>query len=365
MALNPRQAATLDLHRRLDEVLVPGLTHRFISGYQTTHPFVDSYMEGIAGDIGTGSEWGGYSFAQDDLDLISAIRRFHAQADGIDYSEDEILISAGSSSLLMVLMTFLHQSAIRSLYYFPPIYHAVYFLANLLDIDLSPLSQHALWDPEPPPVLPEGQHVLLFADPIWIAGRAVGSGTMNAVRQWQDRTGSTVIVDGTFEYLGWEWPPRREGSTRLVRDRTIRLICPTKSLAVHGIRFAYLLGPVQILKGLRWACDNVTGSASTFDLRAATRIMNVLLSPDRNRHLIAHIRGRYSALRANGFIESTVCEPDCGYYAFGRVSRSKRSDLVMDGRFFELSDLDAFYRINVLSPDIEVCGGGECGLAKV
>jgi len=50
-----------------------------------------------------------------------------------------------------------------------------------------------------------------------------------------------VVVDGTFQYLQWAWPERCERTSTLLRERTIRLVCPTKSLALHGIRFACLL----------------------------------------------------------------------------------------------------------------------------
>ncbi len=152
--------------------------------------------------------------------------------------------------------------------------------------------------------------------------------------------------------MKWDRPASRERSTQLDREQTIRLICPTKSLALHGIRFAYLLGPARLLDGLRWVCDNATGSASTFDLHAAARLMDVLSTPDGNRHLVEHIRDRYSDLRASNFIARTAYEPDCGYYVLGKVGRSEKTDLVMDGNYFELSGYDDFVRINLLSPDI-------------
>ena len=354
MPLTAKQAATLELHRQLDEVLyrMPRSARRFISGYQTTHPFIRSYMGGVAENNGHAYELGRYSFAQSQGELVEAVRSFHRHADGIDYSPDEILLSAGSSPLLQSLIIFLRQNAIRSLYYFRPIYHTFYFFADLLDVYLLPVCDHLLLDTEVSLRLPAGQHVLLFSDPIWIAGRAVADSAVDEVRRWQERTGSTVIVDGTFQYLKWDWPAKREGSTQLLRDQTIRLICPTKSLALHGIRFAYLLGPARFLKGLRWVCDNATGSASAFDLYVAVRLMDVLSSPDGNRHLLAHIHARYAELRANNFIVRTAHEPDCGYYVFGQVSRAERTDFVMGGNYFELNGYEDFVRINLLSPDI-------------
>jgi aspartate/methionine/tyrosine aminotransferase len=352
MPLTPQQAATLELHRQLDLILTPGFVGRFVSGYQTTHPFINSYLDELALKSNIAASMGIYSFAQDELQLIEGIRDFHKVADGVDYAPEEILLSAGSSPLLLVLMMFVRQSAIPFLCYFRPIYHAVYFFADLLDVALLPLSDQPPWDAESGLALPEGRHVLLFADPVWIAGRSVGEGVLDSIRRWQDRTGSTVIVDGTFQYLKWESVAREEGATRLSREHTIRLVCPTKCLALHGIRFAYLLGPAPLLQQLRWACDNVTGSASTFDLHAATRMMKIMSSPEGNWPLRDYIRTRYYQLLANGFIVRTACEPDCGYYVFGQTSCSSTTDLVMDGKYFELNHLDGCVRINLLSPHV-------------
>ena len=354
MTLTPRQAATLELHRQLDEVLVPGLERRFISGYQTTHPFIQNYLKDVVGKNGYAAELGAYSFAQDQRPLVETIRQFHQRADEIDYTPDQILLSAGSSPLLLTLMLFLRNNAVRTLYYFRPIYHSFYFFADQLNLSLVPLCEDLLVDDKSSLSLPDGKHVLLFSDPVWIAGRALDDRVIDEVRHWQERTGSTVLVDGTFQYLKWESPASKERSTQLVREQTIRLICPTKSLALHGIRFAYLLGPARLLDGLRWACDNATGSASTFDLHAAARLMDVLLTADGNRQLVTYIRERYSALRANNFIAQTAHEPNCGYYVLGKLGRSEKTDLVMNGKYFELAGYDDVVRINLLSPDIRL-----------
>jgi hypothetical protein len=130
------------------------------------------------------------------------------------------------------------------------------------------------------------------------------------------------------------------------------MICPTKSLALHGIRFAYLLGPADILATLRWTCDSLTGSASAIDLRLAGQIMRVLLAENGNRGLIDYIQERYRSLRRDGCIVETVREPQCGYYVFGKVAGCRSGDLLMDAEYFDLSGHEGCVRVNVLSPDL-------------
>src|SRR4029077_5143683 len=130
-------------------------------------------------------------------------------------------------------------------------------------------------------------------------------------------------------------PGGGERSAGLLPCDTLRGVCPTKSVALHGIRFAYVLGPARVLAGLRWTCESVTGAASRLDLRLGARIMSVLSQPEANGALIQHICARYRALLDGGVILDTVREPECGYYLLGRLGRREARDLLMNGEYFE------------------------------
>lgn len=54
-----------------------------------------------------------------------------------------------------------------------------------------------------------------------------------------------MFVDGTFQYLGWAGQ-QPELTSMLAAEATMRLVCPTKTLAMHGCRFAYLIAPEQL-----------------------------------------------------------------------------------------------------------------------
>lgn len=352
MALTAGQALALHLHQQLDHTLAARRNGRFISGYDTTHPFVRAYLGDIGARNGLERDASQYNFAQDQDELIRSIQAFHRVTDHVEYRGDEILVSAGSSPLILSILTWISQRGLDAVHYFRPLYHAFYFWSNVLKLPLLPLAEEPLWDDRAEFNLPERQRVLLLTDPVWFAGRAVGLSTIEALRRWQERTDSVVIVDGTFQYLSWAWPLRCERSATLIRERTIRLVCPTKSLALHGIRYAYLLGPANILRTLRWICDNVTGSASAVDLWLARRIMQVLAGPDGNRDLVAHIAARYRLLLDTGFIREPVREPECGYYIFGKLGRAAPEDLLMNGSYFEVDGHRDYVRVNVLSPDI-------------
>jgi aspartate/methionine/tyrosine aminotransferase len=171
------------------------------------------------------------------------------------------------------------------------------------------------------------------------------------IARWQRRTGSLVLVDGTFQYARWDRGSRREPTSRLEPDRTFRIVCPTKSLAVHGTRFAYLLLPPQHRQSLRYACANITGATSAANERFALRIMEVLDSDESNDALVAHIQSERHRLLESGVIRSEAAPPEAGYYTFAVLNdESMKEAIVMDQRFFGLHDLVAHVRVNLLYP---------------
>ena len=90
--------------------------------------------------------------------------------------------------------------------------------------------------------LPDKKTVLVFVDPLWFSGRRVPVAVVSDIASWQERTGSIIFVDGSFQYMPWDGN-RSEATSKLDITKTIRMICPTKILAIHGYRMSYALMP--------------------------------------------------------------------------------------------------------------------------
>src|SRR6202007_299705 len=86
--------------------------------------------------------------------------------------------------------------------------------------------------------LPEKETVLIFSDPIWYAAQPFPAGAIAEMANWQQRTLSTVFVDGSFQYMSWT-KEVFEHTSILDHEKTVRVVSPTKSLATSGYRFAY------------------------------------------------------------------------------------------------------------------------------
>lgn len=339
------------LHRELDTASRDSDSSVFLSGWQTRHPFAQDYLRGGSRRPESGAQ--DYVFLSDSAALTEPIRAFHLDRDGVDYPAERIYASNGSSPLLMAYFLRLRELGITAVWFVPPIYYTCYYFAESLGITLRRLDTAPLFDPQAQLDLPPSRTVLLLSDPIWIFGAPVHLTHLKAVAQWQRETGSEVFVDGTFQYTAWRAADNPEASAELDPAHTFRLVCPTKSTAVHGTRFAYLLLPPGMRESIRYPAANLTGASGSQAGVDALRLMEVLGSPRSNRDLCDHIADVHRLLWEREVILAEAVEPSVSYYTFARIDRRILDRcLLMDQRFFDLTDYDGYVRVNLLHPDI-------------
>ncbi|MCX4777623.1 pyridoxal phosphate-dependent aminotransferase [Streptomyces sp. NBC_01264] len=292
-----------------------------------------------------------YNFLSDSAAVTDAITRFHTRADGVTYERDAVYVSSGSSPLLLGSFLALKEMGVQEVCYVPPVYYACYYFCESLGIPMRQISGDLLHSETADLDLPERKTALVLCDPIWVFGTTVHERQIERIAQWQRRTGSLVLVDGTFQYARWDRSSRVELTSRLERELTLRLVCPTKSLAVHGTRFAYLLLPPELRETVRYACANITGATGAANEHFARRVMEVLDSDDSNDALVQHIQAERARLLDRGVIREEAALPEAGYYAFAVLNDASMKDaIVMDQRFFELDGFDNHVRVNLLYP---------------
>ncbi|WP_327275010.1 pyridoxal phosphate-dependent aminotransferase [Streptomyces sp. NBC_01224] len=349
MSVSP--AELLRLHRELDGTSRTNKAGRFLSGWQTTHPYAGRYLNGthvVAQDPGTLQN---YNFLSDSTSLTDAITGFHAKADDVAYERDAVYVSSGSSPLLLGFFLALKEMGVEEVCYVPPVYYSCYYFCDSLGIPMRQVSADLLHSETAELDLPERRSALVLCDPIWVFGTTVHERQIEKIAQWQRRTGSLVLVDGTFQYTRWDRSSRAEPTSRLDRDLTFRLVSPTKSLAVHGTRFAYLLLPPELRETVRYACANITGATSAANEHFARRIMEVLDSDESNDALVRHIQAERDRLLDSGVIRAEAGLPEAGYYTFAVLDDASMKDaIVMDQRFFGLDRFDNHVRVNLLYP---------------
>jgi aspartate/methionine/tyrosine aminotransferase len=168
------------------------------------------------------------------------------------------------------------------------------------------------------------------------------------IGEWQERTKSNVLVDGTFQYLKWN-DVVRENSSLLNKEYTFRIVCPTKSLVIHGVRFSYMLLPAGKREDIDYSCENISGSDGIFNLAGARQIMRRLNMEESNKKLRRYIAGRRGDLQGWVFGQ-TLGEPSCSYYVFAKPLINKESCITMGQDFFDLAGFDEYVRFNLLTP---------------
>lgn len=333
-------------YRQLAFELGDGDRGRMLSGWQCENPFVGSLLEAVRVSSSE-TDFRNYIYFDADELLAEKIRRLHLGLDGV--TPPAALAGAGASPLISTFVAWLAETGVRRVHFIPPLYHTLSTGLARYGIELVPVAEHQTFESDFDLRLPDGSSVLLLSDPIWYAGVAVPEEVLAAVRNWQERTGSIVFVDGSLQYLPWVGA-RHEHTAALVPDLTIRLISPCKQLAVNGYRFAYLVAPSRHEAALAWIYANLFGPASAESVVFAHAAVEAV-----DAGVISAALTELAAARFNSIVEQGQVTPgpmpSLGYYAFVRLS----SDLsiegpTMDGRFFDQPRFVGYTKINLLSP---------------
>jgi histidinol-phosphate/aromatic aminotransferase/cobyric acid decarboxylase-like protein len=348
--MQSRSDELLEAHHSLDFQCRHRDGRLFISDWYCDHPYVDHVMRAEIAGRPAGNSVVAYYFQNDDLTLHHQIVKFHANHGERDYGPEQVFVSAGLSSLITAQIMLLARRGVRKLYYVRPLYYTYYFLAQTLGIELVAVNDAPAIESGAPLELPAARgEWLIVCDPVWFLGKSASADAIDNIRQWQQATGGMVLVDGAFQYQRWAENNRPEESSRLVLGQTLRNLCPTKAVAVHGPRFAYSLIPAEFFEELRYCYANTAGSGSAFDRDAAVRIMAYLNARDSNTRLVELMSARYRFLQSESLIDDPV-GADASYFCFVRTPVPRRQMIVMDQTFFDIDCFPDLVRMNLLLP---------------
>jgi aspartate/methionine/tyrosine aminotransferase len=198
--------------------------------------------------------------------------------------------------------------------------------------------------------LPDRRTCLWITDPLWFAGVPLCGAVLADVGEWQRRTDSVVVVDGTFAYMEWEGPCPA-GVASLDPDLTYRLVCPTKALALHGFRFAYAIAPRRDATEFMEFHGRMHGATSLVDRIFAHRAVELLGDRFPSRTLWPYVRQRVDAITASGAIRDVVT-PTSGYFVFAASAAPESEVVGLGSGCFSATGHSEHVRINVLDDDV-------------
>lgn len=336
----------LQLHEDLEVKFGDGNGGDFLFGWQSINPFADDLLATVkrrAEEI----DYTKYSYMESDAALADEILDLHSTIDGVK-PDAAFCAASGGATVLFAFSYWLARNDIKEVFYVPPIYFTLLNGLRQFGIRARALGGYHSFEQEFRLELPAKKTVLVLADPVWYAGIPVPEDVINQVAAWQDMTGSLVFVDGSFQYMRWDHR-LCEPTAALNPCNTVRLISPTKSLVIHGYRFAYALLPKQIKPILSNCYTNIAGSSTADNVAFAYEAVRAMRNRKLTEQLITRAANRHAKLRGMHRIESPL-KPEAGYFVFEKINIPMADDnLRMDGRYFGQPRFPQHARMNLLS----------------
>jgi aspartate/methionine/tyrosine aminotransferase len=336
----------LKLHEELEIQFGDGNDGDFLFGWQSINPFAGSLLMAVQRRAES-IDYTKYSYMESDAALAEGVIDLHNAIDGVK-PEDVFCAGSGGTCLLFAFSYWLARNDIREVYYLPPVYFTLLNGLRQFGIHARALTGYHSFEKEFQLRLPTKRTVLMFADPVWYAGIPVPEDVVQQVAKWQELTGSLVFVDGSFQYMRWDHQ-LYEPTAMLDPLNTIRLVSPTKSLVIHGYRFAYSIVPRSVKAQLANCYSNISGPSTAINTAFAYEAIQAMRERKLTEQLITRAASRHANLRTMQRIESPLT-PKAGYFVFEKINVPLPGNaLRMDGRYFGQPRFPHHARMNLLS----------------
>lgn len=353
--LHDPSARAEDLARRYERLafdLGDGGKGAFISGWQCENPFAADLLA-EARDRSLSYDHTRYVYFDDEPELVRQVQSLHRTRDG--HCGSAVFCGPGSSSLLSGFASLLRRIGVHRVYYLPPLYFTLQLALARFSIEAVPVAEHQAFEADFRLKLPnEHSAVLIVTDPVWYAGAPMQPEVWDSIVEWQKAYESVIFVDGSLQYMPWPGAPRNEPSARLDPAKTFRLICPSKQLAVHGYRFAYVLCPPALERDYAWVCTNIYGPVNVDSIAFAYAAVTAMRAGSITFQLMERASRRHAALRRGGLLRSEYA-PSCGYFVFEEITAPLPVGyLQVDQRYFDLVGHGGKAKVNLLSPELHL-----------
>lgn len=319
----------------------------FLSGWQCENPYADEFIKRVR-EKDSETNAIKYNYMEMDEELSCSISEFHRKIDG-DCESFSFPSPCGSTSIIFSYCAHMARNGVKEIYYLPPIYFSMHFALKLFGIRARPISGVHAYEKQFSLNLPKKKTVLAFVDPIWFTGQKVPASFIQDIAQWQQETGSSIFVDGSFQYMPWEGE-RHEESSRFDPSLTMRMVCPTKIMAIHGYRFSYALMPKSDRVEFTNTFTNIYASSTASNLAFAREAVHEMEAGTITQSIIQLAKNRFSLLTEKEGLQ-TELTPNSGYFTFAKVTAPLPPGYkLMTQEFFEQRRFPEYAKVNLISP---------------
>lgn len=323
----------------------------FLSGWQCENPFVKEFLSTVKQNSEK-FDHTKYSYYDAHEDLLSSIHSYHKNLD--TNQPESVICGCGSTSLLSTFAAYLASIGITRVYYISPLYITLHTALHRFKIETIAVSDKHPYEKDFTLNLPKIKNsFLLLTDPVWFAGVPIHKEYIEEISKWQNEFDATIFVDGSLQYMPWD--DRRYESTSILNPaKTVRLVCPSKQMCIHGYRFSYMLAPSGISRKLNWTYTSLFGPAPVDSISFGQKAIQAVTEGHIPKQLSHFIRSRFELLISEHAIEPFVT-PECGYFIFAKVlKRLPDNYLLIDGSFFSKQNMSQYSKLNLLSPSIKL-----------
>lgn len=349
--VGPSTARLERLYRNLAFELGDGGQGDFLSGWQCVNPLAVEFTKRVKARSATLNH-ARYAYFDERSDLVLAILEHHRLVD--TKAPEAAVLGSGTTALLTAFVAFLGELGVRRVFAVDPLFLALQLALRRFRIDLEVSSELQPFERGFTLNLPQERGaVLLLTDPIWYTGLAIPEDTILAIRDWQEEYDGLVFVDGSLQYMSWGGE-NAERTSCLDPQRTFRLVCPAKQLAIHGYRFSYILLPAKWEQSFSWIYTNTIGPASVDSIAFGLEAVSAIRDSTLPKRVASIASSRHQFLRQERRI-TAEWNPDRGYFVFEKILKSLPSDTLLLGpEYFGLDGHEGFAKINLLSPSLRV-----------
>ncbi|MBN9368084.1 MAG: hypothetical protein J0H59_13785 [Comamonadaceae bacterium] len=343
-------------HIHLEEQLGDGDDGNSLSGWQCINPWHRAIEREIAG-AREHFDSSKYLYADQFPKIEQDFKSFHKTVDNA--TPERIFFGSASTQILYLISAWMHNQGVREIFYLAPAYHSLLFSMKMLGIRARPINNRHPFEADFSLNLPDKKTIIFITDPIWYAGIKIRPHVASEIGKWQATTGSIIVIDGSFQYLEWEGCAKNDVSV-FDPSSTLRIVCPTKQLMLHGYRASYVLTPERFYQEISTLNSMIFASLSFETMALLHSTLNLIQHHQFPKKLMALASHRHGYLRQKGCIQASW-QPDCGYFCFeelGEMTKQKtRNQILMDGNYFGQSRYPNHHRINLLSPQIALLYG--------
>ena len=321
----------------------------FLSGWQCENPYVKEFISSVKHNSERFNH-SRYSYYDAHEDLLTSIQYYHKSIDS--YPPESVICGCGSTSLLSTLAAYLADTGVTKVYYIAPLYITLHTALHRFKIETVSVSDRHPYEKGFTLNLPkEYNSILLLTDPIWFAGIPIPKTYIEEIGKWQNEYDATIFVDGSLQYMPWD-AKRYEFTSTLNPAKTIRLVCPSKQLCIHGYRFSYMLAPSTISRKLNWTYTSLFGPAPVDSISFGQKAIQAVIDGNITKQLLNFVKFRFDVLISEHVIEPIVI-PQCGYFIFAKLLIPLPDNyLLIDGSFFSKVNMSQYSKLNLLSPSI-------------